>query len=93
MSSGKTTAIVPKERRAPYPEFQTPRDIEAKLPKDLVLDDDTFNQARSGSTSPLLEQWYNKLGLRSPEEKSAFRKSQLRLKMQKANPNPEKKEE
>jgi hypothetical protein len=69
--------IVIKER--PVPQFQSMKDIEARLPTTLVLDPASLAAKARGTTTTEMQKALDNLGLRTPSEQGAFLKSQLRI--------------
>lgn len=67
----------------PAPQFQSMKDVEARLPTDLTLDAASLEMGRRGQVSTQLQQQFDALNLRTPSEKGALIKSQLKLYMQK----------
>lgn len=72
----------------PVPQFQSTKDIEAKLPTELVVDPASLAEKSRGRTTTQMQQALDNLGLRTPSEQGAFLKSQLRLYIQKHGKAP-----
>lgn len=72
----------------PVPQFQSMKDVEARLPTNLVVDPASLSAKQRGTTTTEMQKALDQYGLRTPSEQGAFLKSQLRLYIQKNGKAP-----
>lgn len=84
VATGSTPQLgVPADRQAGTPNFQVPKRIMDKFPKELVVDPEILKRPFDDATAPKeLTELFEQLELRTSSEKRAFIKSQLRLLIQ-----------
>ncbi len=84
VATGGTPQLgVPADRQAGTPNFQVPKRVMDKFPKELVVDPEILKKSMDDAiAAPELADLFNQLELRTSSEKRAFIKSQLRLRIQ-----------